>query len=252
MTITPHQIYPRPKAAVCILGMHRSGTSCLAGSLQHAGLQLGEVVESAPYNRKGNREHLDIRALNDAVLATSGGAWDRPPEGVCWSEQQAWSRDQIVERITALPGRAWGFKDPRSVLTFPFWAAGVAGLRVVATFRHPVAVARSLAARDALPFEQSLALWLAYNSRIVASIAALGAPLVSFDAPRDEYLVAVERAAQLLGLESGAAGKDPPGPFFEEDLRHHAGGGDGRYEWLPHAVESVYRQLNDFYRRSLP
>ena len=28
------------KPAVCVLGMYRSGTSCLAGSLQRAGLQL--------------------------------------------------------------------------------------------------------------------------------------------------------------------------------------------------------------------
>jgi len=33
--------------AVLILGMHRSGTSCLAGSLQEAGLYLGEVNTAA-------------------------------------------------------------------------------------------------------------------------------------------------------------------------------------------------------------
>ena len=31
-----------PDRVVCILGMHRSGTSCLTGSLQQAGLFLGD------------------------------------------------------------------------------------------------------------------------------------------------------------------------------------------------------------------
>ena len=34
-------------AVICILGMHRSGTSSLAGCLQEAGLELGDVVEWA-------------------------------------------------------------------------------------------------------------------------------------------------------------------------------------------------------------
>ena len=37
---------------VMILGMHRSGTSMLAGSLQEAGLALGDVLTEAPYNPK--------------------------------------------------------------------------------------------------------------------------------------------------------------------------------------------------------
>ena len=45
---------------VLVLGMHRSGTSCLAGSLQQAGLELGDVFTSNPFNKKGNREHRDV------------------------------------------------------------------------------------------------------------------------------------------------------------------------------------------------
>ncbi len=65
--------------AIAILGMHRSGTSCLAGSLQQAGLYLGEVVEQAPHKKRGNRESLVIRSLNDRLLEENGGAWDSPP-----------------------------------------------------------------------------------------------------------------------------------------------------------------------------
>lgn len=53
---------------VCVLGMHRSGTSVLAGCLGNYGLYLGEVVREAPHNKEGNNENLAVRAL----LATPG------------------------------------------------------------------------------------------------------------------------------------------------------------------------------------
>jgi len=46
---------------VAILGMHRSGTSCLAGSLQELGLYLGEVYDQNPHNPRGNRENAAAR-----------------------------------------------------------------------------------------------------------------------------------------------------------------------------------------------
>ena len=46
---------------VIVLGMHRSGTSLLTGSLEAAGLHLGEVNNAARYNPKGNKENESIR-----------------------------------------------------------------------------------------------------------------------------------------------------------------------------------------------
>lgn len=54
------RLWPRRTSTVnaaLVLGMHRSGTRSLAGSLQERGLRLGKVFTSNPYNRKGNREH---------------------------------------------------------------------------------------------------------------------------------------------------------------------------------------------------
>ena len=44
-------------APVAIVGMHRSGTSCLAGCLEDLGLTLGKVNRAAPHNLKGNNEN---------------------------------------------------------------------------------------------------------------------------------------------------------------------------------------------------
>lgn len=40
---------------VRILGMHRSGTSSLAGSLESAGLNLEDVVNASPHDKKGKQ-----------------------------------------------------------------------------------------------------------------------------------------------------------------------------------------------------
>src|ERR1700722_18071970 len=127
---------------VCILGMHRSGTSCLAGSLEEAGLRLGDVFRVGQYNAKGNRENGRIMALQEAVLIHSGGSWDRPPEYVSWNDSNRAERDNIISSYTDEP--VWGFKDPRTILLIDFWREALSNLTVVGTLRHPRLVAESL------------------------------------------------------------------------------------------------------------
>ena len=81
---------------IVILGMHRSGTSCLAGTLQEAGLYLGEVHTENPFNRKGNRENPSIMALHEDILAHSEGSWHQPPAGCHWLQQHIARRDTII------------------------------------------------------------------------------------------------------------------------------------------------------------
>ena len=71
---------------VCILGMHRSGTSCLAGSLEEAGLYLGDVITNTPHNLKGTRENRRIFTLHDGILGRCGGTWQHPPERIDWTD----------------------------------------------------------------------------------------------------------------------------------------------------------------------
>src|SRR5205085_1596864 len=82
--------------AVCVLGMHRSGTSCLAGTLEEAGLYLGEVIRKSPFNPKGNRENPLIMALHEELLSANSGSWDDPPREVVWSDEQRRARDEII------------------------------------------------------------------------------------------------------------------------------------------------------------
>ena len=206
-----------PTSAVVILGMHRSGTSCLAGSLQQSGLHLGRVHESDPFNRKGNRENDRIMALNDAVLAHSGGRWDDAPRQLQWEPAHAAERDAIVDDLRGA-GVPWGFKDPRTLLTLPFWEMALGpGPRYVGSFRDPARVVRSLRSRGGMSLDagHALSLWRTYNERLLARHAQRAFPMVSFDLAESDYLSSLDALVRWLGLSP------PPGEaFFERELRN--------------------------------
>src|SRR5262245_38775205 len=68
--------------AVCVTGMHRSGTSFVAGALGLIGVSLGRadrMLRPGPDNPKGYFEVQEIVQLDDEVLSHLGGAWDQPP-----------------------------------------------------------------------------------------------------------------------------------------------------------------------------
>jgi hypothetical protein len=205
---------------VAVLGMHRSGTSWLAGSLEERGLALGEVNEQAPYNEKGNRENDRIQALHDAVLHESGGSWREPPKRIVWSEAHAKELAGIIADMDALAG-GWGFKDPRSALLLDEWKRQVGSrLSLVAIFRHPNAVAKSLLARDfsPVPERDSHRLWQMYNERIVAEHRRSPFPVLRFDVQPGVLMRSLDEVAQSLGLHKGA----PPTEFFDPRLVRNA------------------------------
>lgn len=203
---------------VAILGMHRSGTSCLAGSLESRGLHLDEVFQWSPHNLKGNREHAEVMALNEAVLEHSGGSWDHPPAVTTWTPDQARRRDDLIARCTRGFTTSWGFKDPRCVFTLPFWQDAGRPMRYVGTFRHPLLAAMSLHARNGMPLADGVAMWAAYNRRLLAHWHALHFPVVSFDEPAAEYLRGIDQVSASLHL----APTSPAGAsqFLEDQLRH--------------------------------
>lgn len=67
--------------AVCITGMHRSGTSLVTNLLRLCGLYLGDeqdLMPATPDNQRGYWENRKFSDLNDEILAALGGTWDLP------------------------------------------------------------------------------------------------------------------------------------------------------------------------------
>jgi len=215
--------------------MHRSGTSCLTGSLQEAGLFLGECHTWNPHNLKGNRENQRIVDINDRVLAENGAAWDRPPQRqVSWSPP---SRQAALELFAEYAGHAtFGFKDPRTLLALEGWQSLFPQMEFIGIFRHPLAVVESLRRRGGMPRSQALDLWYQYNRRLLREHDRLQFPLLCFD---DSGAVFQQKlTAVLAGMAFDVSGWQ--GDFYEPELKYAEQGMEGKLPWK---VIRLYRKL---------
>ncbi|MEM7139536.1 MAG: hypothetical protein AAF548_00790 [Actinomycetota bacterium] len=206
-----------------VLGMHRSGTSCLTGLLGESGVWLGPVEKGSPHNRKGNNENRRVMNVNKAVLRDCDTSWHEPPvNDAPWLDEHLTTADEILLDILA-PGRTTAMKDPRSLYTGHGWVerAALVGaeIRRIGTFRHPAAVISSLQARDPeFPSAKAADLWKRYNRRLLVVNDETPFPIVNFDLDPDAYLIAVRAAFDQLGLATPDAFE-----FFDAGLRTNDG-----------------------------
>ena len=214
-----------PARVLGILGMHRSGTSCLTGSLQEAGLALGDCHTWNPHNLKGNRENQSFVDLNDAVLAANNGAWDCPPECVVWSVEH---RQAALELLGSHVGEdLFGFKDPRTLLVLDGWKQIFPAMEFVGIFRHPMAVASSLQTRSGMPLEQGLRLWGRYNSLLLREHQHRAFPLLCFDDSEEVLQDKISLTARELNLKPVTDGM----AFYSGELRSSSGEGLDGLPW---------------------
>lgn len=224
-----------PSRLVAILGMHRSGTSCLTGSLQSAGLSLGDCHTWNKHNQKGNRENQKFVDLHDAILEANGGAWNEPPINVTWKDEHVtWAKELLL----AHAGESnFGFKDPRALLVIDGWKALYPKIEFIGIYRHPIAVVKSLKRRNNT-HENWIELWYAYNSILYQQYKKNPFPILCFDddeAALDDKIV---RAAGQMGLVR----QNNDQKFYTSELRHNDASGE---EELPEHIAQLYRNLKN-------
>jgi hypothetical protein len=220
--------------------MHSSGTSALTGSLQQYGMFVG--VRGGANATGRLRENFDIVGIHDGILARAGGSWDDPPESPEWLPEHF---TRAREVLAAFAHHAvFGFKDPRTLLTFEGWEQLVPDIEPVGIVRHPLRVARSLLNRgggdwqpqDPEPrFERALALWQTYNSRLLEIHDRSQFPLISFDEEPDVFQAKLQELARRLDLDA-----EPTGDSFFAPGRRRPEIAEGP---LPAQAEELYRDL---------
>ena len=160
------------KAATAVLGMHRSGTSAMAGALASMGLQPGqELIPADTFNQRGYFENSRAVAVNDAILASMQRSWDDPRESsldLLPPEILNRFHEQVDEIIVS----QWPLtttpliKDPRLSRLLPIWRTAFQrrglDLYAIIMLRHPADVAASLMSRDQLHPRKAALLYCAY------------------------------------------------------------------------------------------
>lgn len=220
--------------ALLVLGMHRSGTSSVTGTLSQLGVALGQdLLPPMPDNPKGFFEQKTVVDLHDEILEALGTSWDDPrglPEG--WEDDPALAphRERLRQLITQDFGGAqlWTAKDPRLCRLLPLWL-GILGTlhitpKIVFVMRNPDEVVRSLGERNETPAEQAAMLWLSYTLSAERSSRALPRSVVRYEDWLHDWRGETRRLDAELALNLAKPSTERETEidnFLDAALRHH-------------------------------
>lgn len=219
------------RTALIILGMHRSGTSALAGVLNILGLSMGTKL-MAPHavNPKGFFEDVDLYALNEDLLNLAlGSRWDDPePKALGFIPDEYYQRAArlIDEKFSGLA--LFGMKDPRNSILFPFWrrvleSNGIIP-KVIVLFRDPNEVASSLLDRDHFFKRKGIVLWAKHYLSSEYHSRALTRVFISFADLLAQSKETVHKIESLLDITFprswNEVGKEVNN-FLSGELKHH-------------------------------
>lgn len=121
-----------------VLGMHKSGTTLVSQILHHSGINMGEHDETISYDRGNKYERESCLALNMDILhlETFLVIDNAAPENLSMTPEQRIRMRQIIRQCQESYDH-WGFKDPRTCLTYPLWATELPTHKLIVIYRTP-------------------------------------------------------------------------------------------------------------------
>lgn len=224
---------PQFQHAVVVLGMHRSGTSALAGMLGLAGLAMPRtLLPPSSGNERGLWESESVKSLNEDVLGDLGTTWHGVGEVslTALGRRKAGQVRKLAEEILISEyGDSLSFvvKDPRMCRLLPVWQPVFAGLGARASYpvilRNPLEVAQSLSQRNGFDPEYGMLLWARYL--LDAELGTRGSPRVflTYDQLLEDWQSVLGRIGSSLEIpvDPGSIDVGNVEDFLSTDLRHH-------------------------------
>lgn len=217
-----------------VLGMHRSGTSALAGAVHRLGAAVGSDVAEAPDgNVRGYYEQSCVFDLHEDLLEAYGSSWDdiAPPAWLAKAGETAVEdfqlrlKDLLREEFADAP--LWVVKDPRLCLLLPLWLPVLAQLEVtpyaLCAYRPAAEVADSLARRNRFSVDKSNLLWFDHVVAAERASRGLRRCFIAFDELLGHPVQTLERASSQLGIDwprSPADRAKSLDRFIDPGLRH--------------------------------
>ena len=221
------------RRVLLVLGMHRSGTSALAGLLCQQGFQAPQNAEGGDAdNPTGYWEPQQIRAFHNSLLDAAQSSWEDPLLPVLsWQPQNLITALADLEQALAYdfpapdPQAVALIKEPRQCRLLPFWVALFEHrpfeVAVVLAVRQPEAVVASLVKRDQLPLDRALLLWLSHTLEAERATRQLPRLVLSYEQLLQDPAAAVQRCQQLAGLPITTPSAELLGEWIRPGLNHH-------------------------------
>tara|TARA_B100001029_G_C15061257_1_gene458676 strand:+ start:2173 stop:2823 length:651 start_codon:yes stop_codon:yes gene_type:complete len=211
--------------------MHRSGTSCITRILNQNGLSLGsEIIQPDGGNPHGYWENLVVYWINERILRLSNGSWENPPKILY---ENLYIKIEILRFIYVrnLKNPHLIIKDPRIVLTWHIWKKYLRNYDILAVFRNPNSVAKSLLNRDHMKIEKGLKLWTIYNQKILSISNKEKIQFLNFD--NDQvFKLRIKQIIENLNLE-----------FKENSLNFYNPSFKKSDIFEPHLENKIYKKL---------
>lgn len=198
------------KQAVVVLGMHRSGTSAVAGTAVRLGFSPPLTpLPRSPDNPSGFYESRAVLKANHHLLLAVGSVWHQcltvePDRFAPMLSPADWQfvADTLRKEFATTAG--FVLKDPRLCLTLPVWLPALqavgAAVSVLLVVRHPREVVLSLAHRDKLPESQMIPHWLHYTLEAERLSRGLNRAMIFYDDLLADWRRCMTRAGQIAHI----------------------------------------------------
>jgi hypothetical protein len=253
----PPLAQPPQPIGILVAGMHRSGTSALARTINLLGAALpSEVLGPSANNPLGHWEPRATYALQNEFLeaiqtrwdewtAFADGVFESPVAAVYAHRLSAFLTEEFEQKALFVA------KDPRVCRLIPLWrqAADISrmDLRVVIPIRHPTEVAASLNARNGMAPTHAVLLWLRYVLAAEADSRDMVRSFVSYDQLLNDWRSTMRRVGSDLSIvwpRWDMKAEHEISGFLQPDHRHHAVG-DARVDGSVAAwAQAAYNALS--------
>lgn len=243
------------KQALIVLGMHRSGTSAFSRVLNLCGAFLPDNKHPAKLgdNEKGFWEPQEIPQLNERLFKAMGKSWLDAEFNLA---DRMYLHADFIDDAAMLLKSEYGnqplilIKDPRICVLAPWWdeALHKTGYEpfYIIPVRNPLEVAASLNARDKLPIDAGMALWLRYFNEAEAATRDSHRVFVTYTDLMADWKRCLARISATvdvkLDVEKNAREVDS---FLEDRLRRQRSTDDSLFNLPPtpmnQAIKEKYR-----------
>lgn len=155
----------RQTKIICILSMHRSGSSLVANIISQNGISLGQsLIGKSGFNEEGHFEDRFIVGTNKKILLHFKTSWcglRRLPEN--------WLQDRYIHKLrrkaityaenVVCKNHIFVFKDPRTCLTVPFWESVWGKMIYIIVLRNRQDVVNSVIRRNNIWLSKKYVFW---------------------------------------------------------------------------------------------
>jgi hypothetical protein len=125
-----------------VLGMHKSGTTLVSKILHESGINMGDFDENIPYDRGNKYERLETMHSNYDLMKSEYNQFSLSVLKVVTDFSMI--PGEVIKNIKSLINKLearyneWGFKDPKTCLTYEIWKKFIPDHKLIIVFRDPV------------------------------------------------------------------------------------------------------------------